>query len=195
MRLRANRFTASQDGGAALELAIGFAVVLAIAAAALDLYTRIEADGLVGRAAAILAEYTALDPAPEQAEMQALTEALHSGVLGVPSDLAVTVSLVRKGTTGPNAPVAVVWSDKSFQVGDQAAEIAQSCARIVSGGGTVSLPTEVANGMQQGGAVVVSEACARLRREGSLSGQFFEDIYRLHVIPARDPAALPQAPA
>ena len=72
------RFAARADGSAGTELALGPAMVVAETATAFDLYTRINAHGMVGRAAVALVEYAALDPAPEIADMQALTELVHS---------------------------------------------------------------------------------------------------------------------
>lgn len=184
MNLRVERFAAGEGGASAIELALGAAVVVAAVAMVLDLYIRFEADGSVGRAAAVMAAYTAVDPAPELSEMQSLTEVLHGDVIGVPNDLAIVVSLIRKGT-GSDPPV-VVWSNQSFQVGDQAADIAQDCGRVANGGSGVTLPA---------GLMVVAEACAKLSREGALSGLFLNEIYRLHIVPARDPSAPPQAPA
>ena len=91
--------------------------------------------------------------------------------------------------------MSVVWSDGSFQSGDGAANISQTCPRVANQDRTVTLPAAVTDKIRQGGAAVVSEACAKLRREGSVTGQFLEQIYRLHVVPARVPAELLQAPA
>ena len=94
------RFAASEDASATIELGLGAVLVITVAALAFDLYSGIKARDMVGRAAAALAEYTAVDPAPARSEMQALTEVLNGQVIRMPSDLAITVSLIRKGTTG-----------------------------------------------------------------------------------------------
>lgn len=193
MNPRIERFMAGEGGASAIELALGAAVVVATVAMVLDLYIRFEADGSVGRAAAVMAAYAAVDPAPALSEMQSLTEVLHGEVIGVPNDLAIVVSLIRKGA-GTDPP-AIIWSDTSFQVGDQAGDLAQNCGRVANGGTDATLPAALTDGMRQGALIVVAEACAQLSREGSLSGRFLSEIYRLHIVPVRDPSAPPQAPA
>ena len=184
MNLRVKGFAAGEGGASAVELGIGVAVVVATFAMVLDLYVRFQADGSVGRAATVMAEYAAVDPAPELSEMQALTEVLNGEVIGVPNDLAIVVSLIRKGAASD--PPDVIWSDGSFQAGDQAGDVAQDCARVADGDTAAALPV---------GLVVVAEACAKLKREGSLSGQFLSEIYRLYVVPCatrrRPPNPLP----
>ena len=62
--------------------------------------------------------------------------------------------------------------------------------------GPEPFPTSFSAGMAAGEVLVVAEVCARLRREGSLTGRFVTgDIYRVHAVPARDPDEPPSAPA
>ena len=196
MRAWLKRFAECESATATIELGLGMVVVITVSALAFDLYSRIGAQGTVGQAAIAMAEYTAIDPAPERNEMQALTEVFHDEVIGVPSDLSITVSLIQKGTAEPDPPIRVVWSDRSFESGDQAAAITETCARVAKGNNTVTWPEEFTEGMREGEAAIVSEACAKLRREGSITGRFVGgEIYRLHIAPVRDLAALPRPPA
>ena len=49
--------------------------------------------------------------------------------------------------------------------------------------------------MAAGEVLVVAEVCARLRREGSVTGKFVAgDIYCFHAVPARDPNEPPSVP-
>ena len=49
--------------------------------------------------------------------------------------------------------------------------------------------------MADGEVLVIAEVCARLTREGFLTGEFIAGgIYRLHALPARDPDQQPAAP-
>ena len=50
--------------------------------------------------------------------------------------------------------------------------------------------------MNPGEVLVIAEVCARLTREGSLTGRLIAgDIHRAHALPARDPNEPPAAPA
>ena len=50
--------------------------------------------------------------------------------------------------------------------------------------------------MNPGEVLVIAEVCARLTREGSLTGRFVAgDAHRVHALPARDRKEPPAAPA
>ena len=71
--------------------------------------------------------------------------------------------------------------------------LAGDCSRRVGAGGTANLPADFT--MAAGEVLVVAEVCARLTREGSITGRFVAgDLYRLHALPARDREDPPAAP-
>ena len=63
------------------------------------------------------------------------------------------------------------------------------------GGGEASIPDDFAP-MLADEIVVIVEACARLTREGSLTGEFIAGtVYRFHALPAREIGRIPAKPA
>ena len=193
-RLRA--FARSSRGGAPIELALGSVVMLSSVVLCFDLYSRIEADTSITRMAATMADYVSRETAPDGAEMNALGQFLHDHELHVPADVVYVVTALHQPSGVPRPDVDVLWSDDTIRIGDPAvtAQLAAGCARHVDDGGAAVLPDDFT--MSDDEIVVIAEVCARLTREGSMTGKFIAgDIYRLHALPARDPDQRPVRPA
>lgn len=194
------RFLRDRRGSAGLELALGAAALIGVCALCFDLYARVSADKAVSRMAVTMADYVSRDTAPVGTELAALGAFLHEHELGVPADLAYVITALRQPAGDPLPAVEVLWSDASIRVGDATttAAIASECTRRVTTDANANLhaalPATFA--MSAGEVLVIAEACARLTREGSLTGRFVAgDIYRLHAVPVRDPSNPPSAPA
>ena len=195
--LRARAFARDTCGAASIELALGAVVLLGIAALCFDLYSRVGAGTAGVRMAVTMADYVSRDTAPDGDELAALGEFLHAHELGIPADLVYVLTALRQPPGDPLPAIEVLWSDKSIRIGDETATgaLAATCARYVDEGGTGALPEDFTSGMKSGEVLVVAEVCARLRREGSLTGRFVAgDIYCFHALPARDPNEPPSAP-
>ena len=195
-----SQFVRERRGSAGVELALGAVALIGVSAVCFDLYSRVNADTAVSRMAATMADYVSRDAAPDGDELAALGAFLHERELGVPADLAYVITALRQPAGNPLPAVEVLWSDDSIRVGNAAttAAIASRCARRVTEDDQANLhaalPATFA--MAAGEVLVIAEACARLTREGSLTGRFVAgDIYRLHAVPARDPSNPPSAPA
>ena len=189
------RFARDQRGSAGIELVLGAVALIGVTAVCFDLYARIGADTAVSRMAVTMADYVSRDTAPEGAELAALGAFLHEHELGVPADLAYVITALHQPPGNPLPAVEVLWSDDSIRIGDAVttAALAGGCARNVTVDDTADLPDDFA--MDAGEVLVIAEVCARLTREGSLTGRFVAgDIYRLHAVPVRDPSNPPSAP-
>ena len=193
-------FVRDRRGSASIELALGAVALIGVSAVCFDLYSRVGADTAVSRMAATMADYVSRDTAPDSTELAALGAFLHEHELGVPADLAYVITALRQPAGSPLPAVEVLWSDDSIRVGNATttAALAGGCARRVTTDNNANLhaalPATFA--MEAGEVLVIAEACARLTREGSLTGRFVTgDIYRLHAVPVRDPGNPPAAPA
>lgn len=187
-------FARDSCAAAGIELALGATVLLSVSALCFDLYARIKADTAAARMAVTMADYVSRDPNPNGDEMKDLGEYLHRHELGAPADLVYVITALHQPIGDPLPAVALLWTDASIRFGDATVttSLASACPRFIDGGapdlsdGFTMLPDEV---------VVIVEVCARLTREGSLTGKFVAgDIYRLHALPARDPGQIPAAP-
>ena len=92
----------------------------------------------------------------------------------------------------------VLWSDDTIRIGPATVteQLAGTCTRYVAEGGSANLPDAYASAMARGEVLIVAEVCARLARQGSLSGRFIAgDIYRYHALPARDRQQAPVSPS
>ena len=193
VRLRA--FARCSRGGASIELALGSVVLLSTVIVCFDLYSRIEADTSITRMAAIMADYVSRETAPDGAEMSALGLFLHDHELHVPADVVYVVTALHQPSGDPRPDVHVLWSDNTIRVGDLAVteQLAGGCALHGSEGGPAILPDDFT--MADDEVLIIAEVCARLTREGSLTGKFIAgDVYRLHALPARDPDQRPVKP-
>ena len=189
-------FVRDRRGSASVELALGAVALIGVSAVCFDLYSRVAADTTVSRMAATMADYVSRDTTPASAELAALGAFLHEHELGVPADLVYVITAFRQPAGNPRPAVEVLWSDNSVRVGNTTttAALAGGCARRITASNTADLPATFA--MAAGEVLVIAEACARLTREGSLTGRFVAgDIYRLHAVPVRDPGNPPAAPA
>ena len=192
---RIRTFACDVRGGAAIEFAIGSVVLLSIGALCFDLYSRIKADTASARLASIMADYVSRDAETDGNGLKALGEFLYDNELKVPADVVYAITAFRRPPGDPAEPVERLWSDNSIRFGDEAvtAKLASNCTRYVTGGGKTGLPAGF--DMSAGEVMVVVELCARLTREGSLTGRFVDgDIYRHYAVPAREPANPPSKP-
>ena len=190
------RFARDSRGAAALELALGAVTLVATAALCFDIYSRITADTALARMAVTMADYISLEVDPEEEQMKALGEFLNEHELGVPADLVYVVTAIHQPPGSPLPAVQVLWKHDQIQIGNRAitAALANDCARHVDAGNVPKLPTGFA--MLENEVVIISEVCARLTVQGSLTGTFVTgDIYRLHALPFRDSSQLPAQPA
>ena len=193
-------FVRDRRGAAGVELGLGAVALIGVAVLCFDLYARVHADTAVSRMAVTMADYVSRDTAPVGTELAALGAFLHEHELGVPADLAYVITALRQPAGDPLPAVEILWSDDSIRVGDATttAALAGGCTRHVTTDDNANLnatlPATFA--MAAGEVLVIAEACARLTREGSLTGRFVAgDIYRLHAVPVRDPGNPPSAPA
>ena len=186
-------FARDPRGAASVELGFGAAALLAIAVVCFDLYSRVEADTAAARMAVTMGEYVSRETDPDGDQVTALGRFLYKYELGVPASLVYVVSAVRQ-PPGDDPP-EVVWVD-TIPFGDNkeaTAALADKCGRFGAEGGAASLPEGFAMGA--GEVLVVAEVCARLIREGSLTGRFVAgDLYSLHALPAREPGQAPARP-
>lgn len=192
-RIRA--FACDVRGGAAIEFALGSVVLVSVCALCFDLYSRIRADTASARLAGIMADYVSRDAETDGDGLKALGEFLYLNELKVPADVVYAISAFRRPSGDPPEPVKMLWSDNSIRFGDEAvtANLASDCARYAAGEGKSGLPAGF--DMSAGEVVIVVELCARLTREGSLTGRFIGgDIYRHHAVPAREPETPPSRP-
>ena len=195
--LRVRAFARDTCGAAPIELALGAVMLLGIASLCFDLYSRVSAGTAGVRMAVTMADYVSRDTAPDGDELAALGEFLHAHELGVPADLVYVLTALRQPPGDPLPAIEVLWSDNSIRIGDETATgvLADTCARFVDEGGNGSLPEDFGSGLASGEVLIVAEVCARLRREGSITGKFVAgDIYCFHALPARDPNEAPAAP-
>ena len=188
-------FARDVRGGAAIEFAIGAVVLVSISAMCFDLYSRIKADTATARLASIMADYVSRDDETDGDALKALGQFLYDNELKAPANAVYAITAFRRPAADSPEPVEVLWSDNSIRFGDETvtASLASDCARHLAGDGKPALPA--AFGMSAGEVLIVVEVCARLTREGSLTGRFIGgDIYRHHAVPAREPATPPSKP-
>ena len=187
-------FARGSRAAAGIELAIGAVALITVAALIFDLYSRVDADTAGTRIAAVMADYVSRGPDAPGARLdgealKALGKFLYERELGVPANLVYVISTMQR--RGP--AVKVRWFDDSIRFGapTATAELASDCSRYVEPNGrryTEKLPASFKRKMADGEILVLVEVCARLTREGSLTGRFVTgNIYRHHALPARTP--------
>ena len=172
-------------------------MLLGISVLCFDLYSRVGADTAGARMAVTMADYVSRDAAPNGDELAALGEFLREHELGGNADVVYVLTAFRQPPGDPRPAIEVLWSDDGIRVGDATVTdaLVGECARLVDENGDGNLPAAFRSGMTAGEVLVVAEVCARLRREGSITGRFIVgDIYFLHALPARDPNEAPIAP-
>ncbi len=182
-------------GGAALECALGAVVLVSVSAMCFDLYSRIKADTASVRLAGIMADYVSRDTETDGDGLKALGKFLYDNELKVPANVVYAITAFHRPLVDPPEPVKVLWSDNSIRFGDETVteSLASGCARYVADGGTSGLPAGF--DMAAGEVLIVVELCARLTRQGSLTGRFIGGhIYRHYAVPAREPARPPSKP-
>ena len=183
-------------GSAGVELAIGAVCVVAAAAICFDLYSLVKVDKAGARSAVAMAEYVAGDPAPNGDQMAALGEFLHREEFDAPVAMVYAVSAVRRPLGGD--PAAILWVEDSIRIGDTGAtdSLAAGCAeRATKSWQPTLLGPPDDSGIAEGQVMIVAEVCAAPQREGALSSVVFAgELYRLHVLPARENDQAPQKP-
>ena len=193
--VRLRGFARDRRGGASIELALGALVLTSTSLLCFDLYSRVEADTAVARMAVTMADYVSRETDPDGNEMKALGDYLYDHELQVPANVVYVITALHQPPGDPQPDVVVLWSDDTIRIGDSAATqtLAGECARFVAEGGAADLPSHFA--MADDEVLIIAEVCARLTREGFLTGEFIAGgIYRLHALPARDPDLQPAAP-
>ena len=193
--VRLRRFAGDAHGGASIELAVGALVLISTSMLCFDLYSRIEADTAIARMAVTMADYVSHDADPDGDEMHALGSHLYEHELGIPANVVYVVTALHQPPGDPQPDVAVLWSDDTIRIGDPASTqaLAAECPRFTAPGGTADLPVDFA--MSADEVLVIAEVCARLTREGFLTGKLIAGgIYRVHALPFRDSDRQPAAP-
>ena len=187
-------FSRDTRGAASIELAIGAVALLGVSALCFDLYSRVGANTSGLHMAVAMADYLSRDAAPDGDELAALGNFLYEHELGIPADLVFVLTAFRQPPGDPRPAIRVLWSDDTIRIGDTetTSALAGQCARYVTDEGAAGLPEDFQSAMGSKEVVVVAEVCARLRREGSLTGRFVTgDLYVVHALPARDTNAPP----
>jgi len=202
LRYHTCAFARCTRASAGIELGIGAFALVSVAALCFELYTRVEADTALARVAAAMADYVSRGPEADAdtldgKAMKELGAFLHEHVLGVPADLVFVVSALQQPPGNPPPAVKVLWTDNRLRFGANAANLACTSRFVKTGGGgnTWKLPPGIEAvdfAMAAGEEVVVVEACARLTREGAMSGLVIGLAYRHHVLPVRTPGRFPE---
>ena len=192
-----SRLARDEQGSATMELGIGAVAVLVAAAVAFDLYSLVKADTATARIAATMADYVSRETAPDGEKIKALGQFLYEQELSAPATLVYVVSAVHEPPGSD--PAVALWNDDTVRLGEAEATAAlvQECkTRGQAGWQTALLGTGTDRlTLQADEVVVVVEVCAKLLRQGRLSGDVLNGtIYRLHALPARDTAQPPAAP-
>ena len=181
-----------------IELAIGAVVLLGVAAACFDLYSRVEADTTSARLAATMADYVSRGPDPADGKLdgdalKALGKFLHEHELDAPAHLVFVITAFEQQGGNPKFH----WLDDTLRFGDTTVttELAGKCPQYIEeNGGEKTAKNLSGFQMAVDEVLIIVEICARLTREGSLTGRFVAgDIYRLHALPLRTPGkSLPE---
>lgn len=184
----ARRFATDSRAAAGIELAIGAAALLAVAMVCFDLYSLVRLGTASARSAVTMADYISRERASDGEQVAALGEFLYETEFKSPADLVFVISAARGPMDG--MPAEVVWVDDTLRIGDP--DTTDHLAVVCEQHGEQRWRRDLLgaqNGplIAEGEIVVVAEVCARPRREGSLSGRLIGgDIYRLHILSARE---------
>ena len=189
-------FAGDARGSAGIELGFGTVALLTVAMLCFDLYSLVRLNGASGRSAVVMAEYVSREAAPNGDQVTALGRFLHGQEFGAPADVVYVISAVRR-PPGED-PAEVLWSDDTIRFGATGTTdaLASECARRGGAGWKATLLGEPeTSGMAEGQVAIVAEVCARPAREGMLTSRLVAgDIYRLHILPARDSEQVPASP-
>ena len=189
------RFLVDRRGAAAVELALGVVALFTIASLSFDLYTRISANTTTARMAVVMADYVSLDAAPSEDEMETLAEFLNEHELGAPADVVYVVTAIHKPAGNP---VAVLWGgphEMRFGDGTVTTELAGDCPQFADSSSPPAPNLPSGFTMADDDILIIVEVCARLTRQGAISGNLAGDIYRHHALPARTQGRIPARPA
>ena len=188
------RLAREKRASASIELAIGAVAILAVAAAAFDLYSLTRANAAGARIAATMADYVSRESAPNGDEMAALGRFLHEREFGMPSALVYVISAVHQPAA--DNPAVHLWDNK-IRIGDAAKTtgLVQECrSRGQSGWHASLLGGDADLALEANDVVIVVEVCASLLREGMLSEMVTGNLYRVHALPARGAQSRPEKP-
>ena len=193
---RFGSFARDTRGSAGIELGLGTLGLLAVAMLCFDLYSLVGMHAASARSAVAMAEYVSREAAPDGDRVTALGGFLHRREFGAPASLVYVITAVRRPPGGDSAEV--LWTDDTIRFGaaTTTGALAEECGRRASAGWRAALlgPPE-ASGLAEGETAIVAEVCARPLREGTLTGRFAGgDVYRLHILPSRDPDQVPARP-
>ena len=194
-------FVLDTRASAGLELGIGAAVLLGVAALCFDLYSRVEADASAARVAATMTDYVSRGPDTDggdldRSALKKLGKFLRDHELDDAGDMVLVVSALSRGAGAGASGVRVLWSDTlHFGKRKVTRKLAPECSRFVrsakKGRARPAKPLPGKFTLAAGEVVAVTELCARPRGVGSFAG----DIYRNHVLPVREPEKAFPAPA
>ena len=128
-------FVLEPRASAGLELGIGAAVLLGVAALCFDLYSRVEADTAASRVAATMADYVSRGPdteggALDRSALKKLGKFLRDHELDDADDMVIVISALYR--IGARGEVRVVWSD-TLHFGNRKVtrKLAPACSRFV----------------------------------------------------------------
>jgi hypothetical protein len=192
-------------GSVSVEFVIGSVLIVTTTVAGMDLYQVINAQSVVLRGAATMAEYVSLESAPQAAFIDDLATFSYRNEIALPSRAAFVVSAVSRSDATdaePDPPSVVRWSRKTA-VGEDPdtppVELRDACGRLGGPGEEdAALPAEL--GMEPGEMVVVVEVCVKLLPGafvggGLLSGNLFPTrFYQHQILPVRGDS-IPEEPS
>ena len=195
-------FARDTRASAGIELAIGAVVLVSVAALCFDLYARVEADTAAARVAATMADYVSRGPdtdggALDRSALKSLGAFLREHEFGGAGDAVLVVSALRRDPGTARRAVKVLWSDiLHFGRKKVTRKLASGCSRFVEttkkGRARPAKPLPGKFTLAAGEVVAVVELCAR---PGGAAARLAGDIYRHHVLPAREPEKAFPAPA
>lgn len=185
-------FARDARGSAAIEAAMGVSLLFLVAVLSYDIHSLIMAHNAVGRLAVVMGDYVSHGPDEgdtrlDGAALTALGKFSRGRILRAPADLVYVISALEQPSGDPAPDVKVLWSDATIRVGDSTntGSLATGCSRHVKGGKVTAGKLEDFE-MTAGEVLILVEVCARLAREGSLTGRFVVGgIHRQYALPSR----------
>ena len=183
-------------GSVAVEFVIGSVLIVTTTVAGMDLYQVINAQSVVLRGAATMAEYVSLESTPSAAFIDDLAAFSHRYQIVLPSQAAFVVSAISRADATvlePDPPAVVHWNRKTLLTQDSETvplELGASCGRL--GGlnnGELVLQRELE--MEPGEMVVVVEVCVNLLPQAFVGGALLSGavyptfFYQHQILPVR----------
>ena len=179
------RFARDTRGAGGIELALGAAAMLVIAATCFAVYSWIEAATSAPRIAITMAEYVVQEKAPDGNQLDALARFLREHELGTGYSVLVVTTAVRK-EVGESATVH--WIDR-IALGDETTTKAleEICKGKGDKDGKAALGEHFT--MDDDETVFVVEVCAR-----GGAAPWTGNLYYHYLLPTRHPDVLPESP-